>query len=380
MPLLWLVLLTVALAGCKKSAPEGPFIPEVLVTTVQTHDVPIYSEWIGTTEGSINAEIRARVSGYLQNCNYTEGSAVKKGDLLFQIDPRTYQAALDGAKGQLAQAEAKLEKTRQDLDRYQSLLKDGAVSQQEFETVKYAFGAASADKESRRASVENAQLNLNWTEIRSPIDGVAGFAIAQIGNLINPDTLLTTVSKTDPTKVQFAASEQEYLKYARNMNEAMKAAREGRKSEAFLELVLADGSVYPEKGYLGLANREVDPKTGSILVQALFPNPNHVLRPGLYAKVRAAVKDLKGGILIPQRAVQELQGMYQVAVVKPDQTIEIRAIQTGERVGNQWVVTQGLAAGETIVVEGIQKVSPGMKVNPQPAPQEPASLPAPAKS
>jgi membrane fusion protein (multidrug efflux system) len=380
MPLLWLALLTVALVGCKKSTPEEQFIPEVLVTTVQAQDVPIYSEWIGTTEGSINAEIRARVSGYLQKRTYTEGSAVKKGDLLFQIDPRTYQAALDEAKGLLAQAEAKLGKFRQDRDRYQSLLKDGAVSQQEFETVKYSFEAASADVESRKAAVENAQLNLDGTEIHSPIDGVAGFSVAQIGNLINPETLLTTVSKTDPTKVQFAASEQEYLKYARNMNEAMKATREGRKSEAFLELVLADGSVYPEKGYLGLANREVDPKTGSILVQALFPNPDHVLRPGLYAKVRAAVKDLKGGILIPQRAVQELQGMYQVAVVKPDQTIEIRAIQTGERVGSKWVVTQGLAAGETIVVEGIQKVAPGMKVNPQPAPEEPNPSPAPAKS
>ena len=376
MPFLWLALIPLALVGCKKSSPETSFIPEVLVTTVKAQDVPIYSEWIGTTEGSINAEIRARVSGYLQKRNYTEGSAVKKGDLLFQIDPRTYQAALDGAKGLLAQAEAKLEKTRQDRDRYQSLLNDGAVSQQEFENVKYAFGAASADVESRKAAVESAQLNLNWTDIHSPIDGVAGFAIAQIGNLINPETLLTTVSKTDPTKVQFAASEQEYLKYARQMNEAMKATREGKRGEAFLELVLADGSVYPEKGYLGLANREVDPKTGSILVQALFPNPNHVLRPGLYAKVRAAVKDLKGGILIPQRAVQELQGIYQVAVVKPDQTIEIRTIQTGERVGSQWVVTQGLAAGETIVVEGIQKVAPGMKVNPQPAPEEPA----PAKS
>ena len=376
MPFLWLALIPLALVGCKKSSPETSFIPEVLVTTVKAQDVPIYSEWIGTTEGSINAEIRARVSGYLQKRNYTEGSAVKKGDLLFQIDPRTYQAALDGAKGLLAQAEAKLEKTRQDRDRYQSLLNDGAVSQQEFENVKYAFGAASADVESRKAAVESAQLNLNWTDIHSPIDGVAGFAIAQIGNLINPETLLTTVSKTDPTKVQFAASEQEYLKYAQQMNEAMKATREGKRGEAFLELVLADGSVYPEKGYLGLANREVDPKTGSILVQALFPNPNHVLRPGLYAKVRAAVKDLKGGILIPQRAVQELQGIYQVAVVKPDQTIEIRTIQTGERVGSQWVVTQGLAAGETIVVEGIQKVAPGMKVNPQPAPEEPA----PAKS
>jgi len=380
MPLLWLIFFTFALVGCKKSAPETSLIPEVLVTTVKAQDVPIYSEWIGTTEGSINAEIRARVSGYLQKRNYTEGSAVKKGDLLFQIDPRTYQAALDGAKGLLAQAEAKLEKTRQDRDRYQSLLNDGAVSQQEFETVKYAFSAASADVESRKAAVESAQLNLNWTDIHSPIDGVAGFAIAQIGNLINPETLLTTVSKTDPTKVQFAASEQEYLKYARQMNEAMKATREGKRGEAFLELVLADGSVYPEKGYLGLANREVDPKTGSILVQALFPNPNHVLRPGLYAKVRAAVKDLKDGILIPQRAVQELQGMYQVAVVRPDQTIEIRTIQTGERVGSQWVVTQGLAAGETIVVEGIQKVAPGMKVNPQPAPEEPASPPAPAKT
>ena len=380
MPLLWLALLTFALGGCRKSAPEGEFVPQVLVTTVQPRDVPIYSEWIGTTEGSINAEIRARVSGYLQKRNYTEGSAVKKDDLLFQIDPRTYQAALDEAKGLLAQAQAKLEKLRQDRERYQSLLNEGAVSQQEFETVKYSFEAASADVESRKAAVENAQLNLNWTEIHSPIDGVAGFSIAQIGNLISPETLLTTVSKTDPTKVQFAASEQEYLKYARNMNEAMKAAREGRKSEAFLELVLADGSVYPEKGYLGLANREVDPKTGSILVQALFPNPNHVLRPGLYAKVRAAVKDLKGGILIPQRAVQELQGLYQVAVVKPDQTIELRTIQTGERVGSMWVVTQGLSAGETIVVEGIQKVAPGMKVNPQPAPEEPSSPPAPAKS
>ena len=379
MPFFWLALLALGIAGCKKTAvPESP-VPEVLVTTVQPRDVPIYSEWIGTTEGSINAEIRSRVSGYLQKRAYTEGSKVKKDDLLFQIDPRSYQATLDEAKGVLAQAEAKLEKSRQDRDRYETLLRDGAVSQQEFETVKYTFDAAAADVESRKATVENAQLNLNWTEIRSPIDGVAGFSIAQIGNLINPDTLLTTVSKTDPTKVQFPISEQEYLKYSRQMNEEMHNQKEGRRSDAFLELVLADGMVYPEKGHLGLVNRQVDSKTGSILVQALFPNPKHILRPGLHAKVRAAVRDLKGGILIPQRAVQELQGIYQVAVVKADQTIEIRTVQLGERVGSLWVVNQGLAAGETIVVEGIQKVSPGVKVNPRPAPAEPAAPPAPAK-
>lgn len=376
----WLALLTLGLAACKKPAPEIQFVPDVLIITLRTQDVPIYSEWIGTTEGSINAEIRSRVSGYLQKCSYTEGSAVKKGDLLFQIDPRTYQAALDEAKGVLAQAEAKQEKFRQDRDRHETLLKEGAVSQQEFETVKYSYEAAEADVKARKASVENAQLNLGWTEIRSPIDGVAGFSIAQLGNLINPETLLTTVSKTDPTKVQFSVSEQEYLKYSRQITEAMKAEKEGKRRDAFLELVLADGTVYAEKGYLGLANRQVDSKTGSILIQALFPNPNHILRPGLYAKVRAAVKDLKGSILIPQRAVRELQGTYQVAVVKPDHTIELRTIQAGERVGSRWVITQGLAAGESIVVEGVQKVAPGMKVNPQPAPEEPATPPAPAKS
>lgn len=380
MSLAWLGLVFVVFAGCKKAVPEPPFVPEVLVLPLRAEDVPIYSEWIGTTEGSINAEIRARVSGYLQKRNYTEGSAVKKGDLLFQIDPRTYQAALDEAKGLLAQAEAKQEKCRQDHDRYETLLKEGAVSQQEFETVKYSYAAAEADVKTRQAAVENARLNLGWTEIRSPIDGVAGFSIAQIGNLINPETLLTTVSKTDPTKVQFAVSEQEYLKYSRQITEAMKSEKEGKRRDAFLELVLADGTVYAERGYLGLANRQVDSKTGSILIQALFPNPSHLLRPGLYAKVRATVKDLKGSILIPQRAVQELQGTYQVALVKPDQTIEIRIIQTGERVGSRWVVTQGLSSGENLVVEGVQKVAPGMKVNPKPAPEDPILPVQPPKS
>jgi membrane fusion protein, multidrug efflux system len=366
-----LAIAAAVLPGCqeKHEAPAAP-PPDVLVAPVEQKDVPIYSEWVGTTDGSINAQIRARVQGYLQAQKYTEGSLARAGDLMFTIDPRPYQAALDQAKGELEQAAAVLTKAQQDVARYSPLAAAGAISKQELDNATQAQRAAKAAGDSARASLVKAQLDLDWTQIKSPIDGIAGVSVAQVGDLISENTVLTTVSQLDPIKVSFPISEQEYMRYAERLQLAM---ADQRPREGVLELVLADGSVHPHRGRGSVVNRQVDVKTGTMMIVGLFPNPGNLLRPGQYAKVRAPIETRPGALLVPQRAVQEVQGGYQVAVVGTDNKVAMRPVKTGARVGTQWVIDEGLKPDERVVVEGLQKVRDGVTVNPKAA--EPAAQP-----
>ncbi len=344
---------------------------------VVQQDVPIYFEWIGTTEGYVNAQIRPRVQGSLQSRDYREGSLVKAGQLMFAIDPREYQAALNQAMGDLRRAEANLGKTQLDVARYTPLAKEGAISQQELDNAIQANQANKASVEAVRAAVERAELNLSWTKVAAPINGIAGISVAQIGDLVTPTTVLTTVSQVDPIKVYYPISEQEYLHFARRIREI----EQGRGGErAPLELTLADGSVYPERGTFSLADRQVDLRTGTITMQSLFPNPENILRPGQYAKIRVAAETRKGALLVPQQAVQQLQGSNQVAVVGADNKIDLRPVKVGEQVGNRWIITQGLKPGERVVVEGVQKVKAGMVVNPKSSVAEPTPAQAAAGS
>ncbi|MBI3795938.1 MAG: efflux RND transporter periplasmic adaptor subunit [Deltaproteobacteria bacterium] len=382
----FLVLVVIFVApGCAKEKPTtaaAPPPPEVIVAEVVQREVPIYSEWLGTTDGSVNAQIRARVQGYLQSRDYREGTFVKSGDLLFTIDARTYQAALDQAKGDLARAEANMGKTQLDVNRDTPLAKEGAISQQELDNAVQSNQANKASVGAARAAVKQAELNLEWTQIRSPIDGIAGIAIAQIGDLIEPNTLLTTVSRVNPIKVTFPLSEREYLKFADRIATAMEAEQRSQPHGPPLELVLADGKVYPEPGGFALPDREVDLKTGTIIVVSYFPNPQSILRPGLYAKVRAVTETRPGALLVPQRSVQELQGSYRVAVVGADNKVELRPVKAGARIGSLWIIEEGLKPGDHVIIEGLQKIRDGVTVNPKLAPVEPepqkVPVPAPA--
>jgi membrane fusion protein (multidrug efflux system) len=373
-------LLLVLLIGCKEEVAVAPPPPEVQVIKVEQRDVPIFSEWVGTTDGLVNAEIRAQVTGYLMKQHYREGAAVKKGDVLFQIDPRKFQAALDQAAGNLKQAQAQLTKTDLDVKRNEPLAKEGAISQKEFQDSVQANRAARASVESATAALEQAKLNLEWTKIIAPIDGVVGIAKAQVGDLVNSNDELTSMSQLDPIRVYFPISEQEYLKFSSVIQQRLlekedltKVREDGR-----IEMVLSNGEVYPRKGWLFLADRQVDVKTGTMRVAALFSNPGNVLRPGQYAKLRAAATVHQGALLVPQRAVSELQGSYQVAVVTPENRVEIRPVTVGERIGSQWIIAQGLKPGEQVIAEGFQKLKAGASVRPVPFGTEPPAPPAPA--
>jgi membrane fusion protein, multidrug efflux system len=365
------------IGGCgKKQEAAAPPPMDVLVTDVVQKDVPVYYEWIGTIKGYINATIRPQVTGYLLSQNYKEGDVVQPGQLLFQIDPREFQAALDQAQGNLAKAQAALGKTELDVARYTPLAAQGAVSQQELDNAVQQNQGNKASVDAARAAVEQAKLNLGWTKVMSPIQGVSGIAIAQIGNLLSPSTELTTVSQLDPIKVAFPVSEQEYLKYA--------STKQGRQRESdprkgALELILADGSVFPHNGTVSVVGREVDPRTGTIIIEGLFPNPENILRPGGYAKVRAIIDNLPNALVVPQAAVQNFQGTNQVAVVSADNKVEIRNVTMGPHSGTDWVVLDGVKPGERVIVEGLQKVRGGMTVAPKPYAAPPAPLtPTPA--
>ncbi len=366
MKLAWLLMPALILGNsCKKPKPTPPPPPTVQVVTVMPRDVPIYKEWIGTLEGFVNAQIRAEVAGYLLSQNYTEGSQVKKGDLLFQIDPRPFQAALDQAKSKLAQDQAIESRTKWEVDRYAPLAKQNAISQQEYNDAVQSNLAAQAQVKADEAAVEAAQLNLGFTRILSPIDGLAGTAQAQIGDLVGPNgPVLTTVSTIDPIKAYFNASEQAYLAYRRqHTNEVERATHE---QELELQLILADGSTYPRPGKFYFASREVNPTTGTIQLVGLFPNAQFMLRPGQFARVRARTDIKRGALAVPQRAVNELQGSYQVDVVDANDKVHVRSVKVGEQVGGDWLIEQGLAAGDQVIVEGTQKVREGLTVAPQP--------------
>ena len=349
--------------GPKKQATAPP--PEVDVVTVQSADVPLYTEWIGTLDGYVNAQIRAQVTGYLMAQDYREGAQVKKGDLLFHIDPRPFQAALDQAKGQLAQAEAQFDKTELDVERYTPLAKEKAISQEELVDAEHASLVAKAAVASAKAAVETAELNLEFTKITSPIDGIAGIARAQIGDLVGPASgELTAVSTVDPIKVYFTFTEASYMDYMNRYSDDTKRAEHERDLE--LELILANGTVYPHKGKFYFADRQVDVRTGALRVAGLIPNPGRVLRPGQFARVRARTQIRAGALTVPQRAVMELQGNYQVAVVDAANKVSIQSVKVGDRIGNMWIVEEGLKPGEQVIVEGTQKARAGTVVVPRP--------------
>lgn len=357
--------------GCTHGAPPAPPPPEVLVTTVVQKDVPIQAEAVGTTVGFVNAQVMPRVQGYLLKQDYQDGANVKASQLLFEIDDRPYKATLDQALGDLAKEQATLRKNQMDVARYTPLVAKGAVSKQELDNAAQATHASEALVQAAQAAVENARLNLDWTRIYSPIDGIAGIAPVQVGNLVTPATVLTTVSQVNPMKVTFPITERQYLRFADQIKEHQAKGRAADEPE--LQLILADGSTYPRPGRLYVTDREVDQQTGTILVQALFPNPDAILRPGLYAKVRAPTETVRGALLVPAQAVQETQGAYQVAVVGPDDKVALRRVKAGEQVDGLWVITEGLKPGERVVTEGLQKVKDGIVVRPKPDTSAPAA-------
>jgi membrane fusion protein (multidrug efflux system) len=371
-----LIVCAIAAPGCEKETEPESSPPEVLVVDAAKRDVPVYGEWVGTTDGFINAQIRAKVQGYLLSKPYQEGSLVKTGDVLFELDPRQYRAALDQAKGELAGAQANLVRSEQNVNRYRPLAQKGAVSKKELDDSVQQMRADQAALDAARAAVEGAELNLEWTTVRSPIDGIAGIALAQVGDLIASTTLMTTVSQLEPIKVVFPISEQEYLRFAeRNEGDDPQQRRP-------LELILADGTVYKHPGKVSAINRQVEQQTGSLQIQAVFPNPDNILRPGGYAKIRAVTDLRKGATVVPQRAVQEIQGSHRVVVVGPDDTVTFRAVKAGPKIGSDWVIDDGLKPGERVVAEGAQKLRDGSKVLPKPWAQatEPKAGAAPASN
>jgi membrane fusion protein (multidrug efflux system) len=380
---------------------------EVLVADVRQKDVPLYREWIGTVDGFTNAEIKAEVSGYLVKQEYTEGSFVREGQLLFQIDPRPFQADLDQAEGRLAQSQGQLEQARAqlvqaeagvavaeanqrrvqlDVDRYTPLFQQHAITEQDLdnatqnnvaakaqlqaakaqvETAKAQIIAATAAVQSAKAAVETARINLGFTRLTAPINGIPGIAQLQVGALVSPASgAITTVSTLDPVKVYFTVSEQEYLERKRQYPtpETFLQARERLE----LELILADGSTYLHKGKVYFADRQVDVKTGALRIAGLFPNPGNVLRPGQYGRVRTAIDTETGALLVPQQAVFDLQGARQLAVIGGDNKVSIRSVTLGETYGRDWIIHDGVKPGERVVVEGVQKVRAGMVVDPKP--------------
>lgn len=357
MKMLFPLTLALLAAGC---SPKGkPMAPaQVGVTAVLQQDVPVVREWIASLDGFVNAEIRPQVEGYVLRQAYREGSAVRRGQTLFEIDPRAFKAASDQARAALARDKAARDKARLDVDRFTPLAAQKAISRQELDNAEAALRQAQAAVDASQAALDKASLNLGWTRVTAPIDGVAGIAKVQMGDLVNGTRVMTTVSTVNPIKAFFSATEQEYRDWARDW------AKGGGKGS--LELVLSDGSVYPRRGDPLLTDRGIDPRTGTILVAGTFPNPDGLLRPGQYGKVRAAVALARNALLVPQRSVWDLQGTSQVAVVGKDNKVEIRVVQTGARSGPLVVVEKGLNPGERVVVEGTQKVASGQLVTPVP--------------
>jgi membrane fusion protein (multidrug efflux system) len=367
-------VMVLAMSGCEKKETAAPTIPTVEVVTVEQKDVPIYQTVVGSLQGDVDASISAQVTGYLLSRGYTEGSAVTNGQVLFQIDPAPFQAELDKAKSDVAQAQATREKYALTVQRYTPLAATEAISKQELDDASQNEKAAAAKVEASRAEVEQARLNLGFTTIRSPLDGIAGLASpqAQVGNLVGPSTgVLTTVTKVDPMRVYFSVSQ-------RMIEEVLaRMLAEGKTPDSAegpdLELVLASGSVYPSKGKIRFRNNQLDVKTGTVRVVGEFPNPKMMLVPGMFVSVRALLRTDKGALLVPQRALTEMQGRYLVAVVGSDNKVSIRPVTTGERVGPDWVITGEVKAGDRVVAEGVQKVREDAQVSPVPFAEKPAA-------
>jgi membrane fusion protein, multidrug efflux system len=373
-----LALAALAAPGCgKKDAMVLP-APEVWVTPAVEKDVPVTMELVGQTAGSRDVEIRARVEGYLDDVSFREGDFVKKGDLLYRIDPKPFEAVAAQARAQVATAEAKLGQAETDVSRLKPLAEQQAVSRRDYDNAVSSRDAAKAQLDAAKSSLESALLNLGYTTIRAPISGLADLSKVKPGNLVGrgESTLLTTISVVDPIYFQAGITEADYLVFAG------KAVAEGRRpgQGGKAELVLADGTAYAEKGTLDAVQRSVDSKTGTLAIRLLFPNPDRLLRPGQYGRLRFDSEVLEGAVCVPQKAVSELQGVFQVVVVGAGSKAEIRTVKMGPRTGDLWVVSEGLKAGETVVVEGLQQVRPGGEVRPKPIEEAKApAAPAPKK-
>ena len=369
----WMTLAT--MAGCgKPPAPSAiPPPPSVVVATVEQRDVPVVVEWIGTTVGFVNAQIHPKVQGYLLAQHYTNGAMVHKDELLFSIDPRQFQAARDQAAAQLNRAKAALKQSSLNVDRYTPLSKEGAVSRQELDDAVQGRDANQASVEAAQAALEQAELNLGWTRVTSPIEGLASISATQIGDLVNEQSMLMSVVQADPIKVQFPISEREYLAYMRRPQSGAVHV------PVVAHMILADGSTYGQPGRFLDVDNQVDIRTGTLLVEAAFANPGGVLRPGQFAKVRAAMRTIHGALLVPQCAVQDAQGVSQVVVVGQDYRATVRTVTLDGAWENMSIVASGLQAGEQVVVEGLQKVRNGCIVKPATATAT-ASPPAPARN
>ncbi|MGH9867405.1 MAG: efflux RND transporter periplasmic adaptor subunit [Candidatus Polarisedimenticolia bacterium] len=363
--------LALTLVGCGHEEPAAAPPPvAVKVSEVIQRDVPVYVEAIGQTRGSTEIEIRARVEGFIQSVDYKEGSFVNKGDRLYTIDSAPFEASLAQARGQEAGAEAQLARARQDVLRYEPLVAKNAISRQEYETAVSLQKAAEAGVAAAKAATRNAEINLGYTKVLAPEPGLVGKTEVYPGTLVGrgQSTLLTQISQIDPIHVRFTIAERDYLRYARQ------GEKEGRRPEdkpkVDFDLVLDDGSVHPHKGFMAFVDRNVDARTGTILLEAAFPNPERILRPGQYARVRATVETRPGAFLVPQKSIQEIQGVYNVSVVDQAGTVETRMVTPAEKMGSLRVIESGLKAGDRVVVEGMQKVRPGMKVDAQVVPIE----------
>jgi membrane fusion protein (multidrug efflux system) len=338
---------------------------------VEQKDVPVFGDWVANLDGYTNAQIQPQVTGYLIRQNYKEGSQVRKGEVMYEIDPRPFQAALDQAVGQLAQAKAQLQLAQINVKRDSPLAEARAIARSQLDNDLQTQAADEATVKAQQAAVETAQLNLGWTKVRSLLDGIAGIATTQVGSLVNQSTVLTTVSQVQPIKVYFAISEQEYLALSEKAREGGAADLLHSASRVPIELTLSNGSVYPSKGRIVFVDRQVSSSTGTIRVAAAFSNPQSLLRPGQYGKVRAQTELQRGALLVPQRAVTELQGSYQVAVVNADNKVHIQPVQVGPQIGTNWVITSGLKPGEQVVIEGTGKLVDGIPVHPHPeAPEQ----------
>jgi RND family efflux transporter MFP subunit len=359
-------LLTTGCSNKQAVASASASAPEVDVSPVVQKNVPIIQEWVANVDGFVNAQIQPQVSGYLLKQTYREGSFVEKGQALFEIDARPFQAALQQAQAQLAESKAQEAKAQEDVNRDGPLAEARAIAQKQFDADKQALAAAQAAVRAQQSQVELAQINVGYTSVRSLIRGIAGIATGQIGNLVGPTTVLTTVSQVDPVKVYFGLGESEYLQFSQAISDAARGVGGPAIDRQQLHLILSDGTTYKLPGRLYLAGREVDPQTGTIRVAATFPNPDGILRPGQFGRVRVETQILKNALLIPQAAVNEIQGTYQVVVLGSGNRAEIRPVKVGPRVGTDWVIEDGLKPGEQVIVVGTQRVRAGLVVQPKP--------------
>jgi membrane fusion protein, multidrug efflux system len=358
-------LLLLSFEGCEKNEPAAPPPPpSVKVVDVIQQDVPIYSEWVAQLNGDTNAQIMPKVQGYVLKQDYKDGFPVRAGQLLFEIDPRPFEASLDQAKAQLAVTQADLSRAQTDLARDTPLAAQNAIPQKQVDNDTSTEAAAKAQVQAANAMIDQAKLNLNWTKVYSPIDGIAGVATAQVGDLVGPASKMTTISKVDPIRAYFSISENAYLQNSARIAAVISGAAKG--GALPVEFIQADDVVYPSTGRIILVNREVSSQTGTIQFAAEFPNEKSILRPGGFGRVRIKTGDNKDALLVPQAAVIEVQSAYQVVVVGPDNKASYRPVKVGDRVGNNWIITEGLKAGEKVVAEGFQKVRDGMTVNVEP--------------